>query len=130
MSHIPKELMYTSSHEWIRKEDDTHFVLGITDHAQGLLGDVVFVDCPEVGDDVHSGEGIAVTESVKAVTEVFTPLTGTIVAINESLEDEPESINHDPYGNGWIFKIAASDLSELEDLIDADAYLTVIEEDE
>ena len=129
MSSIPAELSYTASHEWLRKEADGSYTIGITEHAQELLGDMVFVELPEVGEEVNAGDDVAVAESVKAASDVYSPLTGEILAINEELEDAPEMVNNDAYGDGWLFRIMPNDLAELDDLLDADAYQLVIEEE-
>ncbi|TMP29275.1 glycine cleavage system protein H [Pseudoalteromonas rubra] len=129
MSNIPSELKYATSHEWVRAEDDGTFTVGITEHAQELLGDMVFVDLPDVGDEVDAGDDCAVAESVKAASDIYAPIGGEIVAINEELEDSPESVNNDPYGDGWLFRIKASDASELENLLDAEGYEANIDED-
>ncbi len=105
MSNVPSELKYVASHEWLRKEEDGTITIGITEHAQDLLGDIVFVELPEVGDEVSADDEVAVVESVKAASDVYAPIAGEIVAINENLEDEPEVINSDPYGDGWFFRI-------------------------
>lgn len=130
MSNIPAELKYTTSHEWVRKEEDGTYTVGITEHAQELLGDMVFVELPDVGDVVASGDEAAVAESVKAASDVFAPLSGEVVAINDDLEDAPELVNSDVYGDGWLFRIKPSDLAELDELMDADAYLASIEDEE
>lgn len=122
MSTIPNELKYVTSHEWIRDEGDGTVTIGITDHAQDLLGDVVFVELPEVGDQVSAGDDAGVVESVKAASDVFAPLSGEVVAINEDLEDAPELVNRDPYGDGWFFRLRLSDVAELDELLDADGY--------
>ncbi len=129
MSSIPAELIYTSSHEWIRKEQDGSYTVGITEHAQELLGDMVYVELPEVGEGVNAGDDVAVAESVKAASDVYSPLSGEIVAINESLEDSPELVNSDAYGDGWLFRIKPTDASELDDLLDADAYQEVVDDE-
>ena len=129
MSSIPAELSYTASHEWLRKEADGSYTIGITEHAQELLGDMVFVELPEVGEEVNAGDDVAVAESVKAASDVYSPLTGEILAINEELEDAPEMVNNDAYGDGWLFRIMPNDLAELDDLLDADAYQLVIDEE-
>jgi len=129
MSNIPSELKYASSHEWIRNEGDGTFTVGISEHAQELLGDMVFVELPEVGDEVDAGEDCAVAESVKAASDIYAPISGEIVAINEELEDAPETVNNDAYGDGWLFRIKASDESELENLLDAEGYANTIDED-
>ncbi|WP_028117752.1 glycine cleavage system protein GcvH [Ferrimonas senticii] len=128
MSNIPTELKFAASHEWVRPEGDGIYTIGISEHAQELLGDMVFVELPDVGDDVNAGEDCAVAESVKAASDVYSPLTGEIVAINEELEDAPETVNSDPYGDGWLFKVKASDEAELANLLSGDAYLASIED--
>jgi len=129
MSNIPSELKYAPSHEWVRNEGDGTFTVGISEHAQELLGDMVFVELPEVGDEVDAGEDCAVAESVKAASDIYAPISGEIVAINEDLEDAPETVNNDAYGDGWLFRIKASDESELENLLDAEGYANTIDED-
>jgi len=130
MSKIPNELKYLSSHEWVRVEADGETAaVGITDHAQELLGDVVFVELPEVGAELASGDEAGVVESVKAASDIFSPVSGEVVAINEALEEAPETVNSEPYDEGWFFKIKLSDASELESLLDADAYADVCEAD-
>lgn len=129
MSSIPKELKYASTHEWVRNEGDGVFTVGISEHAQDLLGDMVFVELPEVGDNVAAGDDVAVAESVKAASDIYAPIGGEIIAINEDLEDAPETVNSDPYGDGWLFKIKADDPSEVESLLDAEGYQAVIDED-
>ncbi|MCC4800751.1 glycine cleavage system protein GcvH [Enterovibrio norvegicus] len=130
MSNIPSELKFTASHEWVRPEGDGVYSVGISDHAQALLGDMVFVDLPDVGDTVDAGDDCAVAESVKAASDIYTPLTGEIVAVNEDLDGSPELVNSDPYGDGWLFQIRISDSSELDELMDAEAYTDAIEEDD
>ncbi|MBE1276879.1 glycine cleavage system protein GcvH [Enterovibrio baiacu] len=130
MSNIPSELKFTASHEWVRPEGDGVYSVGISDHAQALLGDMVFVDLPDVGDTVDAGDDCAVAESVKAASDIYTPLTGEIVAVNEDLEGSPELVNSDPYGDGWLFQIRISDSSEIDELMDAEAYTDAIEEDD
>jgi len=122
MSDIPSDLKYVASHEWIRVEGDGVVTVGITDHAQELLGDVVFVELPEVGAELDNGDDAGVVESVKAASDIYAPLSGEIVAVNELLVDAPETVNSDFYGDGWFFKIKLSDTSELDDLLDADGY--------
>ncbi|MAB24263.1 glycine cleavage system protein GcvH [Pseudomonas neustonica] len=122
MSNIPAELRYASSHEWTRLESDGTVTVGITDHAQDLLGDVVFVECPDVGRQVSAGEECAVVESVKAASDIYAPISGEVIAVNEALTDSPELVNSEPYGAAWFFKIKPSDVSELDKLLDADAY--------
>jgi glycine cleavage system H protein len=128
-SHIPADLRYTESHEWVRANDDGTVTVGITDHAQHLLGDLVFVEIPEIGRPVAAAESCAVVESVKAASDVFSPLDGVIVEVNEALGDDPELINHDPYGEGWIFRLKTS--ASLENLLEAAAYEAIaLAEDE
>ncbi|MFC3092749.1 glycine cleavage system protein GcvH [Alteromonas sediminis] len=122
MSNIPSDLRYASTHEWVRPEGDGVFTVGITDHAQDLLGDMVFVELPDVGDAVSTGDDIVVAESVKAASDVYAPITGEIIAVNEDLDGSPELVNSDPYGDGWMFKIKADDAGEVESLMDAEGY--------
>ena len=129
MSNIPTELRYASTHEWIRPEGEGVFTVGITEHAQELLGDMVFLDLPDEGDAISTGDDCAVAESVKAASDIYAPITGEIIAINEALEDTPELVNSDPYGDGWLFKVKAEDANEFEGLLDAEAYATSIEEE-
>jgi glycine cleavage system H protein len=119
-SQIPADLRYTESHEWVRANDDGTVTVGITDHAQHLLGDLVFVEIPEVGRPVAAAESCAVVESVKAASDVYSPLEGVIVEVNEALADDPELINQDPYGEGWIFRLKTT--ATLEALLEATAY--------
>ena len=129
MSNIPADLRYATSHEWVRPEGDGIFTVGITEHAQDLLGDMVFVDLPDVGDDVAAGDDAAVAESVKAASDVYAPISGEVIAVNEDLEDAPELVNSDPYGDGWMFKVKAEDISEVEGLLDAEGYAQNIEDE-
>ncbi|ABV88617.1 glycine cleavage system protein GcvH [Shewanella pealeana] len=129
MSNIPAELKYASSHEWIRKEEDGSYTVGISEHAQELLGDMVFVELPEVGDDVNAGEDCAVAESVKAASDIYAPLSGEVVAVNEALEDSPELVNSDAFGDGWFFRVMPTDLAELDNLLDAEGYQAVIDDE-
>jgi glycine cleavage system H protein len=128
MSNVPSELKYRDSHEWVRKNADGSYTVGITEHAQELLGDMVFVDLPEVGATFSAGEECAVAESVKAASDIYAPISGEIVAVNEALGDSPETVNSDPYEGGWLFQIKASDESELDSMLDADAYKASIDE--
>ncbi|MYF51848.1 MAG: glycine cleavage system protein GcvH [Gammaproteobacteria bacterium] len=121
MSDTPDDLRYASTHEWARL-DDGSVVVGISDYAQDALGDVVYVELPEVGQEVQAGEEIAVVESVKAASDIYAPVGGVVEAINEALDDGPEIVNQDPYGDGWFFQIAPDDESQLEDLLNAEAY--------
>lgn len=122
MSEVRNELKYLSSHEWARVEEDGTVTVGISDHAQESLGDVVYVESPEVGTVVSAGDQAGVVESVKAASDIFSPVSGEVIAINEALEDEPETVNSSPYDDGWFFKVKPSDLAELEDALDAEAY--------
>lgn len=126
MSNMPAELKYAASHEWVRVEGDVA-VIGITDHAQDALGDLVYVELPEVGDKVAAGDEAGVVESVKAASDIYAPVSGEVIAINEALGDAPETINTDPYHDGWMYKIRMSDPAELEDLLSADSYAQVAE---
>jgi len=129
MSNIPSELRYATSHEWVRNEGDGIVTVGITEHAQELLGDMVFVELPEVGDGVSTGDDVAVAESVKAASDIYAPVSGEIVEVNEELEDSPELVNSDAFGDGWMFKIKLEDESELANLLDAEGYENSIDED-
>jgi glycine cleavage system H protein len=130
MSDMPEDLRYTKDHEWVRQEDDGTFTVGITDHAQALLGDLVFVELPEVGANLTAGAECAVVESVKAASDVYSPLTGEVTGVNEALADAPETINQDPYGAGWIFKLRPVDAGEVDDLLDASGYAEVVAAEE
>ena len=127
MSEVPSELKYTESHEWLRVEDDGLVTVGITDHAQELLGDLVFVELPETDAEFSAGDECCVVESVKAASDVYMPISGEIVEVNEALADEPEIINNSPYDNGWLFKIKPSG-DELDELMDAEGYQASIED--
>ena len=127
MSNIPADLKYVASHEWIRVEADGTVTIGITDFAQDQLGDVVFVELPEVGSDVAAEQDIAVVESVKAASDIYAPIAGKIIAINEELIDAPEKVNEVPYGDAWFFKMELADASDLDALLDADAYAAICE---
>ncbi|WP_437888853.1 glycine cleavage system protein GcvH [Phytobacter sp. V91] len=129
MSNVPAELKYSKEHEWLRKEADGSYTVGITEHAQELLGDMVFVDLPEVGATVAAGDDCAVAESVKAASDIYAPISGEIVAVNETLGDEPELVNSEPYDAGWIFKIKASDEAEVEALLSATEYEALLEDE-
>lgn len=131
MQEIPGDLKFLKSHEWARVEDEGTVTVGISDHAQGLLGDLVYVELPSVGDNVTAGNACAVVESVKAASDVYAPVSGEIVAVNEALPDKPETINEDAFGDGWIFVIKPDNLAEeQEELLDPDAYAELIESDE
>lgn len=131
MSEIPGELKYTKSHEWVSiGEDGVSLTIGITDHAQDLMGDMVYIELPEVGGTYGSGDDCAVVESVKAASDVYAPVSGEVTEVNEGLADSPETLNSDPYGAGWLFKMTLSDKDELEDLLDATAYEELVESEE
>ncbi len=129
MSNIPSELKYATSHEWVRNEGDGTVTVGITEHAQELLGDMVFVELPEVGDNISTGDDVCVAESVKAASDIYAPVSGEIVEVNEDLEDSPELVNSDAFGDGWLFKIKLDDEGDLNDLLDAEGYANSIDED-
>jgi len=128
MSNIPANLKYASSHEWLRAEGDGIYTVGITEHAQELLGDMVFVELPEVGESVAQGDDVAVAESVKAASDIYAPVSGEIVAVNDALSDSPELVNSSPYEDGWMFKIKIADEAELGTLLDAAGYQSAIDE--
>jgi len=131
MNEIPGDLKFLKSHEWARVEDNGNVTVGISDHAQGLLGDLVYVELPSVGDEAKAGNACAVVESVKAASDVYSPVSGEVVAVNAALGDKPETINEDAYGEGWIFVVKPSNLAEeSEELLDPDAYAESIEDDE
>lgn len=127
MSNIPVDLKYTKSHEWVRRETDGTVTVGITDHAQDLLGDMVFVELPEPGRTVKAGQECAVVESVKAASDVYAPVAGEVVAVNEVLGDSPELVNKDPYGEGWMMRLRPADAADVDALLDADIYQAQIE---
>jgi glycine cleavage system H protein len=130
MSEIPGDLKFLKSHEWARAEDDGLVRVGISDHAQAQLGDLVYVELPEIGATVQAGNGAAVVESVKAASDIYSPISGEVVEVNEALADKPETINEDAWGEGWIFAVRPSNREELEDLLDADAYAELIENED
>ena len=125
--HLPDELRYSSDHEWIRVEDGGLVRVGITDFAQEALGDVVFVDLPELGTTVAAGDSISEVESTKSVSEIYAPLAGTVAEVNTALSDSPQKLNEDPYGDGWIFAITVSDAGAIDGLLDAAAYRQLVE---
>ena len=127
MSSIPSDLQYLRTHEWVRVEDDGTVTIGITDHAQEALGDVVFVELPQEGTTLAAGDEAGVVESVKAASDLVCPLTGEVIEVNATLEDSPETVNSDPYNEGWFFKMKLEDNGELSDLLDAEAYADVVE---
>lgn len=130
MSNTPSELKYAASHEWARVEEDGTVSVGITDHAQEALGDVVYVETPELGDNVEAGSEAGVVESVKAASDIYAPISGEVVAVNEALEDEPEIINSDSYHDGWFFRVKPTDLdADLAQLMSADEYIESLEDE-
>ena len=130
MSELPGDLLYTEEHEWLRREDDGSVTIGITDHAQSALGDLVYVELPEVGQDVDVAGEMAVVESVKAASDVYAPISGNILAVNEALADDPEKINSDPYEDGWIVRLQPASRIDEDALMTPDAYQQLIDENE
>ena len=129
MSQTPSELKYAGSHEWVRLEEDGTVTIGISDHAQDALGDVVFVEVPDVGSALAAGEEAGVVESVKAASDIYSPVGGEVLAVNELLEDEPETVNSDPYNDGWFYKLQPADTSELDAMLAAEDYQQQCEEE-
>ncbi|MDP1574138.1 MAG: glycine cleavage system protein GcvH [Coxiellaceae bacterium] len=130
MSDYPRELHYTQSHEWVRLESDDTVTVGITDHAQHQLGDLVFVELPDNNLVMEQGDEMAVVESVKTAADVYAPISGKVIEVNPQLQTRPELINEDPYGDGWICRIQPEDMEELSELLDADAYLETVSDEE
>ncbi|HOV96754.1 MAG TPA: glycine cleavage system protein GcvH [Thermomonas sp.] len=130
MSEIPGDLKFLKSHEWVRAEDGGKATIGISDHAQGLLGDLVYVELPNVGDQIQVGNACAVVESVKAASDVYAPVSGKVIEVNAALADKPETINEDAYGDGWLFVIELDDADQLADLLAPDDYAELLESDE
>jgi glycine cleavage system H protein len=130
MSELPGDLLFTSEHEWLRREDNGNVTIGITDHAQAALGDLVYVELPEVGLEVEGGGDLAVVESVKAASDVYAPIDGTVVEINEDLANDPEIINADPYGDGWIVRLQPNDDLDEEALLTPEAYQELLDQEE
>lgn len=130
MIKIPTELKYTQTHAWVRLEEDGTYLVGITEHAQSQLGELVFVDLPDIGIRIHSSDEVCVVESVKAASDVYSPLSGTIIAVNEDLEESPSLVNSDPYHDGWLYRMKPSDLDEMDELLDDEAYAHYLETDE
>lgn len=129
MSELPGDLLFTSEHEWLRRDDDGNVTIGITDHAQSALGDLVYVELPEVGLEVEGGGDLAVVESVKAASDVYAPIDGTVVEINEDLANDPEIINADPYGDGWLVKLQPNDDLDEDALLTPEAYQELLDEE-
>lgn len=130
MSNTPSELRYAKTHEWARLEEDGTVTVGITDHAQTALGDVVYVELPEMDVALEAGDEAGVVESVKAASDIYAPIGGTVIAVNAALEDAPEMVNEDPYGEGWFYRLEPNDVADLDGLLDADAYAEVCESEE
>jgi glycine cleavage system H protein len=130
MNEIPGDLKFLRSHEWARVDDNGRVTIGISEHAQSQLGDLVYVELPNVGDHVDQGGSCAVVESVKAASDIYSPVAGTIVAVNSGLADKPETINEDAYGDGWLFTVQPEDLTQLDELLTPDDYAAMIEEEE
>ena len=128
MSKVPSDLKYVKSHEWAKKQPDGTVLIGITDHAQSALGDLVFVEVPKAGRKVNAGEACAVVESVKAASDVYAPISGEVVDANGALANSPETLNQDPYGKGWMFKLKPANAAELDQLLDAAGYEKVVAE--
>jgi glycine cleavage system H protein len=128
MSDLPEDLRYTSEHEWLRQEEDGSVTVGITDHAQSALGDLVYVELPEVGQELEVGEEMAVVESVKAASDVYSPISGLVLEINVDLADEPEKINIDPYGDGWIVRLQSPSNIDSSDIMNPDSYQAMLDE--
>ena len=130
MTDLPGDLMYTNDHEWLRREDDGSVTIGITDHAQAALGDLVYVELPEVGQDLENGGDMAVVESVKAASDVYAPISGEVIAVNAELGDDPEKINTDPYGDGWIVRMRPSEEIDESALLAPNDYQTLLDEED
>ena len=130
MSDIPGDLKFLKSHEWVRVEGNGRAVIGISDHAQGLLGDLVYVELPNIGDTVEAGNACAVVESVKAASDVYAPVSGKVLEVNEALADKPETMNEDAYGDGWLFVVELADAEQLNELLGPDEYAELLESEE
>jgi len=130
MSQNPSELYYAKTHEWVRREEDGTVTVGITEHAQDALGDVVYVETPEVGDSIAAGDQAGVVESVKAASDIYAPVTGEVIATNEALEDAPETVNSDAFHDGWFFKLQPEDMGELDTLMSAEEYEQFCDEED
>lgn len=129
MAEFPKELRYSDSHEWVRVDDDDVITVGITDHAQSQLGDLVFVELPDADAHIEAGDEAAVVESVKTAADVYSPVTGEVIEVNEALQSDPGLVNHDPYGDGWLFRVKVDDIDEIKTLLDAESYEAKVTED-
>jgi len=129
MNEIPGDLKFLNSHEWARVEDNGQVTVGISDHAQSLLGDLVYVELPSVGDEVTLGGAVAVVESVKAASDVYSPVSGKVVAVNDALSDKPETINEDAFGDGWVFVVQPDNLDQLNELLTPDEYAELLDEE-
>jgi glycine cleavage system H protein len=127
MSEIPSDLKYAATHEWARLEEDGTVTVGVTDHAQDSLGDVVFVELPETEAEILAGDEAGVVESVKAASDIYMPVSGTVIAVNAALDEMPEKVNEDPYGDGWFFRLRPIDAGELDNMLDAEGYAEVVE---
>lgn len=130
MSELPKDIFFSETHEWVRRDTETEYLVGITDHAQELLGDIVFVELPEEGDDVSQGDECCVVESVKTAADVYAPLTGKITEVNETITDAPAMVNKDPYADGWLYRLEIKDPEELKSLMNSEEYAEKISEEE
>ena len=130
MSEIPGDLKFLKSHEWARVEDSGRVTVGISHHAQGLLGDLVYVELPGVGDRVEAGTACAVVESVKAASDVYAPVSGTVVEVNDALGDKPETINEDAFGEGWLFTLQMDEPGQVNELLDPDGYAELLEDED
>ena len=130
MSEVPIELRFAPTHEWVKQDEEGLMVVGISDHAQDALGDIVYIEMPEVGQQILAGEEAGVVESVKAASDIYSPVSGIVEEVNETLDESPETVNQDPYGDGWFFKLKANDDRELDELLDADAYKELCESEE
>lgn len=129
MSEFPSDLRYTSSHEWVRENDDGTIMVGITDHAQSALGDLVFVELPDAGSEIEAGESCIVVESVKAASDVYSPVGGEVVEVNEALLDAPELVNSAPFSEGWLMKLRPNNADELDNLLDVEAYQATLDDE-
>jgi len=130
MSEIPSDLKYAATHEWARLEEDGTVTVGVTDHAQDSLGDVVFVELPETEAEILAGDEAGVVESVKAASDIYMPVSGTVIAVNAALDEMPEKVNEDPFGDGWFFRLRPIDAGELDNMLDAEGYAEVVESEE